>query len=323
MISSIDIARLEKVRRHGVTITARCPACAAAGGDKKGTHFFLNTESGKFGCAGFQGDGEHRREIFAIVGIKTERDPAEDRAWKQARLAEAAAAVKIAKVNRALLEKRASIVVANRWSMAECIADSPSLCENDPRTFIAALFDPAAVVWTGSVRHSGTNHASHWRTAKEWLAATPDDCGPFTSPATWPLGVVTRTAANVESAPYVVLDFDGMDGKAPSNAEELEAHIVASLSITRWLRDGLGWRLAAVVWTGSKSIHAWFHTPPKAALDSLKNTASVLGIDPGLIGRAEHPCRLPGWLHQKTGNPSQLLWLNSPTNPTNQPFYEY
>jgi hypothetical protein len=67
-----------------------------------------------------------------------------------------------------------------------------------------------------------------------------------------------------------------------------------------------------IVWTGSKSIHAWFHSPPTGVLQSLKNNACALGIDPGLIGRPEHPCRLLGQRHSKTGGMSRVLWLQAP-----------
>jgi hypothetical protein len=49
---------------------------------------------------------------------------------------------------------------------------------------------------------------------------------------------------------------------------------------------------------------------PPAVLQSLRNTATALGIDAGLIGRPEHPCRLPGQCHEKTGGLSRVLWLH-------------
>jgi hypothetical protein len=82
--------------------------------------------------------------------------------------------------------------------------------------------------------------------------------------------------------------------------------------LVRWIREGLRWQLAAIVWTGSKSIHAWMHTPPAAVLQSLRDTSAALGIDAGLIGRPEHPCRLSGQRHAKTGGMSRVLWLQNP-----------
>jgi len=314
MNSSLNITRLEKVRRHGVKITARCPACAAAGNDRTGTHLFINTESGKFGCAALPGDSEHRREIFALVGIKSERDPAAEREWRQGRVKVAAAEMKRNRITATLRAKRAEIIAAHPWTESDAMADSPERrlgWLHDPRRFLAALFPPAAVVWTGAVNQSGKSHADRWRTVADWQDAPEHTVGPMVSPATWPAGTTSRAADNVQSSPYVVLDFDGFDGKQPGTPEELREHIAASLAIVRWIREALAWRLAAVLFTGSKSIHAWFHTPTQAALESLRHTAPALGVDAGLIGRPEHPCRLPGQRHAKTGGMSRVLWLQA------------
>lgn len=312
MNSSLDITRLEKVRRHGAKITARCPACAAAGNDRTGTHLFINTESGKFGCAALPGAGEHRREIFALVGIKTERDPAEEREWRKNQVKMIGEEMKRNRITAALRTKRASIIAAHPWNEAQVRADSPEQrlgWLHDPRMFLAALFLGDDVVWTGAVNQSGTNHAARWRTVEAWQTAPEHTVGPMVSPATWEPGTVSRCAANVHSSPFVVLDFDGFDGKQPGTPAELRDHIAASLAIVRWMREALAWQLAAILFTGSKSIHAWFHTPPQVALESLRHTAAALGVDAGLIGRPEHPCRLLGWIHPKTGQVARVLWL--------------
>ena len=132
----------------------------------------------------------------------------------------------------------------------------------------------------------------------------------MTTPTVWKDGSVNRVAHNVRSSPFTVLDFDGFDGHKPETPAEIDQHVSDSLAIARWIRDGLQWQLAAIVWTGSKSIHAWFHTPPHAAVQSLKSVAVDFGLDAGLIGRPEHPCRLPGQRHEKTGGMSRVLWLN-------------
>jgi hypothetical protein len=314
MNSSLDISRLEKVKHGGSRTSARCPACAAAGGDKTGSNLSIRSSDGAFTCAVYPGEAgrEHRREIFALVGIKTERDPAEDREWRRSRVKMAGEEMKRNRITSALLAKRTSIIAANPWNEAQVRADSPDQRIgrfHDPRLFLAALFAPDAVVWTGAVNQSGTNHAARWRTVEAWQDAPEHTVGPMVSPATWTPGTVSRSAANVLSSPYVVLDFDGFDGKAPGTPEELREHVAASLAIVRWMRESLAWNLAAILFTGSKSIHAWFHTPPQAALESLRHTAPALGVDAGLIGRPEHPCRVPGWAHPKTGKRGRVLWL--------------
>jgi hypothetical protein len=68
---SVDLSRLENVRKRGNKTTARCPACSEMGHDKKGNHLVIS-QDGKFACAMFQGASghEHRKRIFRLVGIK-------------------------------------------------------------------------------------------------------------------------------------------------------------------------------------------------------------------------------------------------------------
>jgi hypothetical protein len=134
------------------------------------------------------------------------------------------------------------------------------------------------------------------------------------SPCTWPTGTTSRAAANVASAPFVVCDFDGFDGK-PKTADAIAEHLAASMAIIRWMREALEWKLAAILHTGNVSLHAWFHRPAPAAVASLKHSAAALGIDAGLLESPEHPCRLPGWPHDKTGTASRVLWLQTNSNP--------
>ncbi len=71
----LDSSRLENVRTTPRGITARCPACAEQGRDEKGEHLHVDHE-GRFGCVVNPGpDGaEHRKRIFALVGVKEQRD---------------------------------------------------------------------------------------------------------------------------------------------------------------------------------------------------------------------------------------------------------
>jgi len=71
VIMSIDISKLENVRKAGNKTIARCPACAESGQDRKGNHLVIDND-GKFACVMFQGASghEHRKRIFRLVGIK-------------------------------------------------------------------------------------------------------------------------------------------------------------------------------------------------------------------------------------------------------------
>jgi hypothetical protein len=315
--STIDFSRLEKLRRlaSGDVISA-CPACREIGKDREGDNFRVFS-SGAFHCIAFQNDKEHNSRIFALVGIKGElaNDPNRDHEWRQRQAKERLEGQRQEALAKKARDSRDTLASRHAWPLADVWEDSPQridcgLVESDPRHFLASLFPQDAVVWTGEVTHSGMSHASHWRTCRRWVESHDREVvGPMVTPATWKDGTVSRAAANVATALFTVLDFDGYDGLSPTTPAEIEEHLAASLAIIRWMREKMRWQLAAILHTGNKSLHAWFHTPPPEVLSSLKPVSSSLGMDAGLIGRPEHPCRLPGHLHTKTSKPSRVLWL--------------
>lgn len=64
----IDVTKLtNSVRKDGKTV-ARCPACAAQGGDATGNNLVVFAD-GKFGCVAFPKDRGHNRLIFQLVGV--------------------------------------------------------------------------------------------------------------------------------------------------------------------------------------------------------------------------------------------------------------
>jgi hypothetical protein len=68
---SLDISRLQKVKKRGSNIVARCPACAENGADKKGEHLFIRN-GGQFGCVLYPSSAghQHRQRIFELAGDK-------------------------------------------------------------------------------------------------------------------------------------------------------------------------------------------------------------------------------------------------------------
>jgi hypothetical protein len=64
----LDFAKLENIKHlAGGAIRTACPACREQGGDSTGEHLHIRA-GGKYGCAKFQGDGEHRRAIWRLAG---------------------------------------------------------------------------------------------------------------------------------------------------------------------------------------------------------------------------------------------------------------
>ena len=65
---SLDIKKLSNVsEKPDGKRTARCPACALDGKDKKGEHLVLYPD-GKFGCVKYDKDATHRKLIHSIAG---------------------------------------------------------------------------------------------------------------------------------------------------------------------------------------------------------------------------------------------------------------
>lgn len=322
--SSLDIDRLDFVRKVGAKIIAQCPACAADGLDTKGEH--LAVYPGGFACVLNLGQSEeskkHRSRIFALAGRKTggKRDPLAER---ERREKQAAAQLIEQQRERLLASARgflSEITGRYPWSFAEIMSESPTnkagnASVTDSRIFLAALFRPEQLIWTGDVDDSGRpSKAYHWRSCADWCAMPHGTFGPMVSPACWKQGTFSRSIANIIAAPYLVLDFDTLEGEKPRTPEEKRRLHYLAFCVTRWLREELQWRLAAMISTGGKSIHVWFHHPPRETLESLVCAASAFGIDPTLLGHPEHPCRLPGQLHAATGVPSVTLWLQAPNH---------
>jgi hypothetical protein len=316
--SHLDISKLEKIRYIGNDVISACPACRENDKDSNRDNLRIFS-SGAFNCIAHPKEREHNQRIFQLVGVLGERspDPTEQREWKQRRAREHQRERDEAAILNAARKHREAIINRYHWEPDDVWEDSPQridcpLVESDPRHFLSSLFPEDAILWTGQVHESGKlTHRSQWKSCAEWQQ-THEPIGPMTTPAIWLPGIHSRSAGNILSSPYTVLDFDGFDGVKPATHDDLKRHISASLALIRWLREGMDWQLAAMLFTGSKSIHAWFHTPSSETLASLQTAAPALGIDAGLIARPEHPCRLPGWKHEKTGRPSHILWLQTP-----------
>lgn len=288
---NLDLTRLEKIQHRGNKIHSRCPACAATGNDRTGNHLFINAMTGQFGCAAFQDDTEHRKEIFRLVGIVEERNTDFNLAdWKESKRKAEQAKRERERMTRQAIRRRTEVI--HKWQWNEPQADPMAAGE-----FITLMFPHDALVWTGETYQSGSKYGNRWRTAQDWCSA--EDAGPMTTPSIWKPGISNRTAQNIELGLYEVLDFDCLPAES-------------ALAITNWIWKVMHWNLRAIIHTGNKSIHAWFDRPSPEAIQSLRDHAEVLGIDKSLIGHPEHPCRLPGMAHAKTGKLSRVLWLQYP-----------
>jgi hypothetical protein len=305
---SLYLDRLEKVRRYPGKIIARCPACGEDGKDRTGNHLVL-FDNGAFSCVIDEG---HTQRIRELVGVRRPLAPVEREQRREEFIRRKQEERENDRRRQAARKALPELVRKWRWQPAELWGDSPTHPDeaaDDPRSFVASLFDPEAVVWTGEVYQSGENHADRWRNVSDWFNASAEEVGPMIAPSTWKPGTVSRKQENIIAAPFIVLDFDGKPGWKPRDQSDLDRHVGESLAIVRWLHEDRGWNLAAIVHTGNKSIHAWFAHPGETLVEGLRQSLEILGIDKSLIGHPEHPARLPGQVHAKSGNRSRVLWL--------------
>jgi hypothetical protein len=80
-------------------------------------------------------------------------------------------------------------------------------------------------------------------------------------------------------------------------------------SLIRWLREGCGWHLAAVVDSGNRSLHAWFQHPGLIDIEHLGKHAAALGLD-NKFSEPSQPWRLPGMKRDGSDTRQQLVFLD-------------
>lgn len=73
-MSRIDVSKLANVVKKDGKTVARCPACAARGGDATGNNLVV-FDDGKFGCVAAPKNKAHNRMILQLVGSQETTSP--------------------------------------------------------------------------------------------------------------------------------------------------------------------------------------------------------------------------------------------------------
>jgi hypothetical protein len=223
-----------------------------------------------------------------------------------------------AEITEALKGKRMQILApylsdswrADFWDESPVILDTPE--SDDSNLFIRALFDPEDVLWLGDQFDSGQpKHEANFRSAADWLKLK--SLPPRIASGIFKPGIISRSDANLTSSPFIVIESDDLIGHKPTDDLEREDNKRLCAALITLCRDRLKLTLCAVIDTGGKSLHGWFDRPSEDALETLMSISQGLAIDTAVITRASNPLRLPGCLHQSTGRPARLLYLNSKT----------
>ena len=312
----------------GTKLIAQCPACAADGHDTKAEHLVVY-QTGQFGCVCHSGPdgGDHRKRIMGIAGSvkpntkhggggRSRLLPSIERfdVYNHQRRSEQQT-LRISELAAALPEIERSY----EWSEQSFLGSSPFTVSDvsSQGRFLVQLFPQSALVWCGEVSDTGGAHkAHHWQTTTEWFMRDfrmPDSPPkPFTTGSTFKSGTFSRAAEQVAEHHYVIVELDELDGRKPETSEEVELLHARSRAVFRFLRETLGWTLAAVIDTGNKSLHAWFRKPPQCEIELIAQVGKAWGLDTGVLQKPTQPVRLPFYPHQKSGRLSRPLWLERP-----------
>lgn len=174
--------------------------------------------------------------------------------------------------------------------------------------FLYSLFDQTDRIWIGNPEHSGRDYWQHFLFPYEMSATRALlHQGNFISTSTYRDGAVRRIKEEVWERKYFVVEFDKLDPDPEENCQK-------SMSLICWLTQTFGetkdiLNLRALVYSGSKSIHAWFDFPKDPATwDLLRNCLPALGADPAAM-RATQPVRLPGAYRADKQKHQTLLYL--------------
>jgi hypothetical protein len=171
------------------------------------------------------------------------------------------------------------------------------LCEQR-KLFLRTLFDAGDVVWIGEKWSSGENkktkHKRTWafKPRDQWLAMY-SIAGCFTCPNTFKPGSYSRCDSNVVRRKYLVVESDIL------TMPEAMA-VFATLEASHRLNP------KALVFSGGKSLHAWFDWPAGTDANDWKALVRGYGCDPATL-TASQPVRLPGTIRPDTGKPQSLL----------------
>lgn len=244
---------------------------------------------------------ESNRKLRQKVSAAEEEEAVERREPTPEEVARKARAEQLQQLRFQAQRSLSAVLRDYHWPEAKILAASPkiipALPEEQFRAFLGGLFLPSEVVWIGNERMSGSPaYADRFRTVERWLTIRAPQTN-FLSHCTFRPGSYARSKDNIDRQRYMVVESD-----------ELSRNQVGA--IFRWLKERSGLRLRAVVFTGNKSLHAWFEWPASdSTLEELKAILTGFNCDPATL-RPSQPVRLPGAFRADKNAYQTLLYLD-------------
>ena len=212
---------------------------------------------------------------------------------RQRRKDERAELTERARVSLGRVLKENAIAPTDLWNQSPT-----SLVGVDEREYwrwFLGIFDPAAVVWIGEPTDSGSaSHANRFRPLSEWLDQESHP-GTRITPATFSPGSFSRCKDSVDTRPFFVVESDTLGFRD-------------QCAVIQFVRRFF--RLRAVVYSGNRSLHAWFDRAEGEHLSQLEIILPELGVDPAGF-RPTQPFRLPGVFREENRRGVDLLYLDT------------
>lgn len=279
-----------------------CPACREIGKDTDGDNLSV-FPSGKFHCIAAGRDRAHNRRIVALrpdLGAGDTFPPAQSKRPISNPRASKPAAAPVDLLSR--IKKGYPATVADLWESSPVRADE----DLDDAKALLQLFPLSGILWIApDIYQTGKpEHAKFFRTRAEWQGQTFTAPGTRIAPSSFKPGSSSRCAGSVEAHLFTVIETDEIgEGELYASKDEF-------CCLIRWLREGCGWHLAAVVDSGRRSLHAWFRHPGHADMTQLAEHVAALGLD-SKFSEASQPWRLPGPMRENATTRQCLLYLDA------------
>lgn len=169
--------------------------------------------------------------------------------------------------------------------------------EEDDWKHLLSIFDQQHRIWIGEKLETGHEwNARNFRLVAEWLNCRRAP-GHLVCPSHFLPGTFSRSKASATKRLFLIVESDVLNLSAQAT---LLMHLAKS------------WKLRAVVYSGSKSLHGWFEPPPDwsdARREICKATLRGYQCDPSGV-EAQQPCRLPGIIRPETCRWQKLCYLD-------------
>lgn len=300
----IDFSKLENLQDCEDKWTARCPVCAEEGKDKSGNHLVI-FPTGHFGCIVHEREdgAEHRKEIFAAVGLKKKTKISQN---AQA-IIEAQKAIKKETSEKAL---RAWERAKAKWSgtlkdLGPC-ADIPDSPKEHFKIF-SSLWQENQIAWIGHRYDHNAAFKSHlFNLSKNWEMAWGNveaNGLDHTSSLVWDSAAEGRNIKQwARGRAFLVVEHD-------------DASREHQIALLRAMSEGFQLRLLAVLDTGGKSWHGFFDVRSINAMSytTVSRFLKNIGADAGSFTRGS--TRTPGAVRQPDeknagGAIQRFVWIS-------------